>query len=70
MTETLGVPHHACLIAVEDVRREDGKVERATIRDAHGRPRDVQQFNDDRPATVRVLGREEDYLLAIFSFEQ
>jgi hypothetical protein len=31
---------------------------------------DVQQFNDGRLATVRVPGRDEDYLLVIFPFEE
>jgi hypothetical protein len=69
VTEILGVPHHAYLIAVVDVRAVGGETEQAAVRDSHGRLRDVQQFDDRRLATVRVPRREEDYVLVIFPFE-
>jgi hypothetical protein len=70
VTDILGVPHHAYLIAVEDVRREGGGTEQVAVRDPHGRLRDVQRLNEGRLATVRAPGREEDYVLVIFPFEE
>jgi hypothetical protein len=68
VTEILGVPHHAYLIAVEDIRRQGSETEQVAVRDPHGRLRDVQRLNDGHLATVRVPGREEDYALVIFPF--
>jgi hypothetical protein len=70
VTEILGVPHHAYLIAVQDVRREGGETEQVAVRDPYGRLGDLQRFNDNRLATVRVPDREEDYVLVIFPFEE
>jgi hypothetical protein len=46
-----------------------GETEQVAVRDPHGRPRDVQQLIDGRPATVRVPGREEDHALVTSPFE-
>jgi hypothetical protein len=58
------------LVAVSDVRVDGGETEQVAVRDPHGRLRDVQLLNDGRLATVRVLGREEDYVVVIFPFEE
>jgi hypothetical protein len=65
VTELLGVPHHAYLIAVEDVRGDSGEIEQVAARDPHGRLRDVQRLNEGRLAMVRVPGRERDYVLVL-----
>jgi hypothetical protein len=46
-----------------------GRTEQVTVRDRHGRLRDVQRFNNGRLATARVPRRKEDYPLGILPFE-